>query len=104
MITHTRNIICTLLLSAMPLVAAMAQKNVKNMKNVKKTVPMACIKHPMQKDGIVRLSKIEVLPEHLDEYVVFASEVGESFPAHRAGSIDHVCRCRQGKPVQDNYS
>lgn len=77
MITHTRNIICTLLLSAMPLVAAMAQKNVKNMKNVKKTVPMACIKHPMQKDGIVRLSKIEVLPEHLDEYVVFASEVGE---------------------------
>ena len=77
MITHTRNIICTLLLSAMPLVAAMAQKNVKNMKNVKKTVPMACIKHPMQKDGIVRISKIEVLPEHLDEYVVFASEVGE---------------------------
>lgn len=77
MITHTRNIICTLLLSAMPLVAAMAQKNVKNMKNVKKTVPTACIKHPMQKDGIVRLSKIEVLPEHLDEYVVFASEVGE---------------------------
>lgn len=77
MITHTRNIICTLLLSAMPLVAAMAQKSVKNMKNVKKTVPMACIKHPMQKDGIVRLSKIEVLPEHLDEYVVFASEVGE---------------------------
>lgn len=77
MITHTRNIICTLLLTAMPLVAAMAQKNVKNMKNVKKTVPMACIKHPMQKDGIVRLSKIEVLPEHLDEYVVFASEVGE---------------------------
>lgn len=56
MITHTRNIICTLLLSAMPLVAAMAQKNVKNMKNVKKTVPMACINHPMQKDGIVRLS------------------------------------------------
>lgn len=79
MITHTRNIICTLLLSAMPLVAAMAQKNVKNMKNVKKTVPMACIKLPMQKDGIVRLSKIEVLPEHLDEYVVFASEVGEVF-------------------------
>lgn len=77
MITHTRNIICTLLLSVMPLVAAMAQKNVKNMKKVKKTVPMACIKQPMQKDGIVRLSKIEVLPEHLDEYVVFASEVGE---------------------------
>ena len=77
MITHTRNIICTLLLTAMPLVAAMAQKNVKNMKNVKKTVPMACIKQPMQKNGIVRLSKIEVLPEHLDEYVVFASEVGE---------------------------
>lgn len=34
-------------------------------------------KLPMQADGIVRLSKIEVYPEHLDEYMKFATEVGE---------------------------
>lgn len=36
-----------------------------------------CAKEPMQPDGIVRLSKIEVDPEHLDEYMAFATEVGE---------------------------
>ncbi len=30
----------------------------------------------MSTDGIVRLSKIEVYPQFLDEYVVFATEVG----------------------------
>ena len=34
-------------------------------------------KLPMQADGIVRLSKIEVYPEHLEEYMKFATEVGE---------------------------
>lgn len=33
-------------------------------------------KIPMEADGIVRLSKIEVDPEYLDEYVKFAAEVG----------------------------
>ncbi len=37
-----------------------------------------CAKLPMQSDGIVRLSKIEVYPEHLDEYMKFATEVGET--------------------------
>jgi len=32
----------------------------------------------MQPDGIVRLSKIEVYPEYLDEYMKFATEVGET--------------------------
>lgn len=36
-----------------------------------------CIKLPMQQDGIVRLSKIEVYPEYLDEYIRYAVEVGE---------------------------
>ena len=36
-----------------------------------------CSKEPMQTDGIVRLSKIEVYPEYLDEYIKFATEVGE---------------------------
>ena len=31
----------------------------------------------MAVDGIVRLSKIEVYPEYLDEYMKYATEVGE---------------------------
>lgn len=37
-----------------------------------------CAKLPMQPDGIVRLSKIEVYPEYLDEYLKFATEVGQT--------------------------
>lgn len=33
-------------------------------------------KEPMSDDGFVRLSKIEVYPEYLDEYLEFATEVG----------------------------
>lgn len=36
-----------------------------------------CVKQPMQADGIVRLSRIEVVPEYLDEYMRFATEVGD---------------------------
>lgn len=39
--------------------------------------PSICAKEPMQADGIVRLSKIEVYPQHLDEYMKYAVEVGE---------------------------
>ncbi|MDE7412932.1 MAG: antibiotic biosynthesis monooxygenase [Muribaculaceae bacterium] len=35
-----------------------------------------CKKFPMQSDGIVRLSKIQVNPEYLDEYMKYAVEVG----------------------------
>ena len=31
----------------------------------------------MSHDGIIRLSKVEVEPEYLDEYIKFATEVGE---------------------------
>lgn len=50
--------------------SAAAQNEVENL-------PEMCEKMPMQADGIVRLSKIEVYPEWLDEYVKFATEVGE---------------------------
>ena len=33
-------------------------------------------KLPMQSDGIVRLSRVEVYPEYLDEYIKMATEVG----------------------------
>ena len=36
-----------------------------------------CEKDAMSVDGIVRLSKIEVYPQHLDEYMKYAVEVGE---------------------------
>ena len=39
--------------------------------------PGMCAKEEMAADGIVRLSKIEVWPQYLDEYMKFAAEVGE---------------------------
>ena len=42
-----------------------------------KTQPGMCAKLPMSADGIVRLSKVEVYPEYLDEYMKYAVEVGE---------------------------
>lgn len=39
--------------------------------------PGMCAKEPMTADGIVRLSKIEVYPQHLDKYMKYATEVGE---------------------------
>ena len=35
-----------------------------------------CEKLPMQSDGIVRLSKIQVKPEYIDDYMKYAVEVG----------------------------
>lgn len=35
-------------------------------------------KEAMTADGIVRLSKIEVYPQYLDEYMMFAVEVGKT--------------------------
>lgn len=39
--------------------------------------PGMCAKLPMQSDGIVRLSKVELYPEYAEEYMKFAIEVGE---------------------------
>lgn len=39
--------------------------------------PGICAKQPMAADGIVRLSKIEVYPQYLGEYMKYAAEVGE---------------------------
>lgn len=39
--------------------------------------PSMCAKESMQADGIVRLSRIEVYPEYLSEYMEYAKEVGE---------------------------
>lgn len=42
-----------------------------------KSEPAICAKLPMSADGIIRLSKVEVDPAYLDEYMKFATEVGE---------------------------
>lgn len=39
--------------------------------------PGMCAKECMTTDGIIRLSKIEVYPQYLDEYMKYAAEVGE---------------------------
>lgn len=39
--------------------------------------PSMCAKEPMTGNGIVRLSRIEVYPKYLDEYMKYATEVGE---------------------------
>lgn len=39
--------------------------------------PAMCAKLPMEADGIIRLSKVEVDPAYLDEYMRYAIEVGE---------------------------
>lgn len=36
-----------------------------------------CAKEEMAADGIVRLSKIEIHPQYLDEYIQYVTEVGE---------------------------
>lgn len=43
----------------------------------RKTQPGMCAKEEMAADGIVRLSKIEVYPQFLDEYIEYVTEVGE---------------------------
>ena len=39
--------------------------------------PDMCAKKEMAADGIVRLSKVEVYPQFLDEYIKYVTEVGE---------------------------
>ena len=39
--------------------------------------PGMCAKQQMTSGGIVRLSKVEVWPQYLDEYMRYATEVGE---------------------------
>ena len=40
-------------------------------------MPGMCAKEEMAADGIVRLSKIEVYPQFLNEYIKYVTEVGE---------------------------
>lgn len=59
-----------------------------------------CAKEPLQADGIVRLSRIEVYPEHLDTYIQLAREVGEvSLRTEPTECPDHVRPRREGESL-----
>lgn len=49
-----------------------------NPQNGKDKSTGTCVKEQMAADGIVRLSKIEVYPQFLEEYMRYAVEVGEA--------------------------
>lgn len=62
--------------------------------------PEMCGKLPMQPDGIVRLSKIEVYPEYLDAYMDFATEVGEVSLLTEAGVLTMYAVQEKEKPCK----
>lgn len=59
-----------------------------------------CAKLPMSADGIVRLSKIEVYPEYLQEYLEYAAEVGEVSLRTEAGVLTMYAVCEKGNPCK----
>lgn len=57
-------------------------------------------KLPMESDGIVRLSKIEVYPQYLDEYMKFAVEVGAQSLRTEPGVITMYAMADKENPCQ----
>ena len=60
--------------------------------------PRMCAKEQMQTDGIVRLSKIEVYPEYLVEYLAYAKEVGEVSLRTEPGVLTMYAMGEKDKP------
>lgn len=73
LITTLTALLAALLLSGG---AVLAQSGNRYMTIMEQKEIAMCAKEPMAEDGIVRLSKIEVYPEYLDEYIESAVEVG----------------------------
>lgn len=71
-------------------------------------LPGMAAKEPMQADGIVRLSEIEVDPAYLDEYIKFAAEVGETSLRAEPGVLTMYAVARKDKPnfitILETYS
>lgn len=62
--------------------------------------PGMCAKLPMAADGIVRLSKIEVYPEHMEEYMKYAAEVGEISLRTEPGVLSMYAVGEKGNPCR----
>ena len=59
-----------------------------------------CAKQPMTTDGIVRLSKIEIYPEYLNEYRKYAVEVGEVSLRTEPGVLTMYAVCEKENPCR----
>lgn len=57
-----------------------------------------CIKEPMAADGIIRLSRVEVHPQYLDEYLKYVSEVGEVSLLTEPGVLTMYAVSEKGRP------
>lgn len=67
-----------------------------------------CMKSPMEADGIVRLSRVEVYPEYLDEYIKYATEVGETSLQTEPGVLTMYAMSEKDNPciitILETYS
>lgn len=72
------------------------------METEKQTIesPSMYAKEPMATDGIVRLSKIEVHPEYLEEYRKYAAEVGEISLRTEPGVLTMYAVCEKENPCR----
>lgn len=62
--------------------------------------PGMCAKQQMTANGIVRLSKIEVYPKFLDEYIKYATEVGEISLRTEPGVLTMYAVAEKENPCQ----
>ena len=62
--------------------------------------PGICAKEEMAADGIVRLSKIEVYPQFVDEYIKYATEVGEISLRTEPGVLTMYAVAEKENPCQ----
>lgn len=62
--------------------------------------PSMCAKLPMESDGIVRLSKVEVYPQYLSEYMNYATEVGEVSLRTEPGVLTMYAVCEKETPCR----
>ena len=66
----------------------------------RKTQLGMCAKEEMAADGIVRLSKIEVYPQFLDEYTKYVTEVGEISLRTEPGVLTMYAVAEKENPCQ----
>lgn len=59
-----------------------------------------CTKQSMQADGIVRLSKIEVYPDYIKEYMEYAVEVGETSLRTEPGVLAMYAMADEANPCK----
>lgn len=63
------------------------------------TAAQQVAKLPMQPDGIVRLSRVEVFPEYLDEYIKMATEVGQTSLLTEPGVLTMYAMAEKDNPT-----